>query len=230
MVYEADRSRRSTDILILILPMPIIWRLQVPLRNKVILSLIFGFGSVICIISIIRLKKLFLYTTAPMMAPPFDSDGPLNNGEPILYTILESCLGIICACLIIMKPIFTDSKLFNSLGRKLSSWSTSSRGSSQAGPGSAIKGRRISTWEPAAAQQRERRQDLQIMRTCVIDVEMEAAMIAEERRGQRSHDMNTNEKSDGVMMVNERSASESTISTSPRGEEVRGGDPARYVS
>ena len=64
----------------------------------------------------------------------------------------------------------------------------------------------------------------------MIDVEMEAAMIAEERRGQRSHDMNTNEKSDGVMMVNERSASESTISTSPRGEEVRGGDPARYVS
>lgn len=210
--------------------MPIIWRLHVPLRNKVILSLIFGFGSVICIISIIRLKKLFLYTTAPMMAPPFDSDGPLNNGEPILYTILESCLGIICACLIIMKPIFTDSKFFNSLGRKLSSWSTSSRGSSHAGPGSAIKERRIASWESAAAQQRERRQDLQIMRTCEIDVEMEAAIIAEERREQRLNDVNTTEKRDGVMMVNERSASESTISTSPRGEEVRDGDPARYVS
>lgn len=64
----------------------------------------------------------------------------------------------------------------------------------------------------------------------MIDVEMGAAMIAEERRGQRLSDMTTDGKRDGVLMVNERSESESTISTSSRGEEVRGGDPARYVS
>ncbi|KAL8820396.1 MAG: hypothetical protein Q9223_001387, partial [Gallowayella weberi] len=118
-----------TDILILILPMPTIWHLHVPLRNKIILSLIFGLGSLICIISIIRLRTLFYYTTAPMMSL-FDSDGPLNNNLPILYTVLESSLGVIAACLIIMKPIFTHSTFLHSLSHRFSSWSWRSGGSS----------------------------------------------------------------------------------------------------
>ncbi|KAI4253158.1 MAG: hypothetical protein L6R42_007692, partial [Xanthoria sp. 1 TBL-2021] len=215
-----------TDILILILPMPIIWRLHVPLRNKVILSLIFGLGSLICIISIIRIKKLFLYTTSPMMAPPFDSDGPRNNSAPVLYTVLESCLGVICACLVIMKPIFTDTKFFNSLSRKLSSWTTSSHGSSEAGP---AKGIRTASWELGAAQQRSSGRDLRIMKTCEIDVEMEAAIVAKESRGQRFIDLNANGKKEGVKMVEERSTSESSILTSPRGKGVRGGDPGECV-
>ncbi|KAI4266621.1 MAG: hypothetical protein L6R38_008636 [Xanthoria sp. 2 TBL-2021] len=194
--------------------MPIIWRLHVPLRNKVILSLIFGLGSLICIV---RIKKLFLYTTAPMMALPFDSDGPHNNSEPVLYTVLESCLGVICACLVIMKPIFTDSKFFNSLSRKISSWTTSSHNSSETGPAMAAKGRRTASWELGAARQKSSGRDLRIMKTCEIDVEMEAAMVAEKSRGQRYIDMNKNGKKQGAMMVDEKSTSESTVSTSPRG-------------
>ncbi|KAL8998557.1 MAG: hypothetical protein Q9169_002397 [Polycauliona sp. 2 TL-2023] len=200
-----------TDILILILPMPIIWRLQVPLRSKVILSAIFGFGSLICIISIIRLKALLSYTTAPMMGPPFDSDGPRDNSLPILLTVLEVSLGIICACLIMMKPIFTNSKFFNSLSRKLSSWSSSSAGSNEA------KGK-IASWGPARAvapQQDRRAMDMRIMKTCDIDVELEAAMVAGERRGHHSHTF-AEGKRDGNSMVDERSRSESSVSMSLR--------------
>lgn len=57
------------------------------------------------------------------------------------------------------------------------------------------------------------------MKTCEIDVEMEAAMVAKESRGQRFIDLNTNGKDEGVTMVEERSTSESSISTSPRGKE-----------
>ncbi|KAL8671865.1 MAG: hypothetical protein Q9168_003655 [Polycauliona sp. 1 TL-2023] len=205
-----------TDILILILPMPIIWRLQVPLRNKIILSLIFGLGSLICIISIIRLKVLFSYTTAPMTGPPFNSDGPRDNGLSILYTVVEVCLGVICACLIIMKPIFTNSKFFNSVSRKFSSWSSSSAGSSDAT-------KRIASWGPSravAAQQdtRARGMDMGILKTCEIDVELEAAMVAEGRRGQgMGHTpVYTDKRRDGHSMAGERSASEVTMSTSSR--------------
>lgn len=193
--------------------MPIIWRLHVPFRNKLILSLIFGLGSLICIISIVRLKVLLSYTTAPMMLPPFNSDGPRTNSMSILYTVLESCLGVICACLIIMKPIFTNSKFFNSLSRKISSWgSSSSNGSGEA------KGR-IPSWEHGTPQQHPGAQDLRIMKTCEIDVELQAAMVTQERRGQRLHHTHilTDMRREGGMMVDERSASESTISTSLKG-------------
>lgn len=109
-----------TDVIILVLPMPIIWRLQVPLRNKFILSLIFGFGFFICIISIIRLRTLLAYTTAPMMVL-YDSDGLYHNNLPILYTIVESSLGINCACLVLMKPLFTHWKPSKSIKSRFSS-------------------------------------------------------------------------------------------------------------
>ena len=193
--------------------MPIIWRLHVPLRNKLILSLIFGLGSLICIISIIRLKALLSYTTAPMMLPPFNSDGPRTNSMSILYTVLESCLGVICACLIIMKPIFTNSKFFNSLSRKFRSWgSSSSNGSGEA------KGR-IPSWGHGTPQQHPGAQDLRIIKTCEIDVELGAAMVAQERRGQtldHTHIL-TDMRRQGGMVVDERSTSESTISTSLKG-------------
>ncbi|KAL8896774.1 MAG: hypothetical protein Q9192_002918 [Flavoplaca navasiana] len=202
-----------TDILILILPMPIIWRLHVPLRNKLILSLIFGLGSLICMISIIRLKALLSYTTAPMMLPPFNSDGPRTNSMSILYTVLESCLGVICACLIIMKPIFTNSKFFNSLSRKISSW-----GSSSSNGFGAAKGR-IPSWEHGRPQQHPGAQDLRIMKTCEIDVELDAAIVAQERRGQRLDHTHIlmDMRREGGLLVDERSASESTISTSLKG-------------
>ncbi|KAL8678144.1 MAG: hypothetical protein Q9186_005476 [Xanthomendoza sp. 1 TL-2023] len=194
-----------TDILILILPMPTIWHLHVPLRNKIILSLIFGLGSLICIISIIRLRTLFSYTTAPMMSL-FDSDGPLNNNLPILYTVLESSLGVMAACVIIMKPIFTHSTFLHSLSHKFSAWSWRSSGGGGSGGGggdsetkdsndvvfqkvahrpngsedekkeSKERRGREGSWDFAGGEGRKVQQDLRILKTCVVDVDLEAAV------------------------------------------------------
>ncbi|KAL8798701.1 MAG: hypothetical protein Q9182_006452 [Xanthomendoza sp. 2 TL-2023] len=183
-----------TDILILILPMPIIWRLHVPLRNKIILSLIFGLGSLICIISIIRLRTLFSYTSAPMMSL-FDSDGPLTNNLPILYTVLESSLGVTAACLIIMKPIFTHSTVLHSLAHKFSfsAWSWRSGGSSDAesrkSKDAVIQERqqppptkhmhtnweKNAGWQPLPpAKKKTEGLDMRILKTCEIEVDLEA--------------------------------------------------------
>lgn len=49
------------DLLILGLPIPIIWKLNLTLRKKITLSVIFALGSVSCIISIVRLKSVVVY-------------------------------------------------------------------------------------------------------------------------------------------------------------------------
>lgn len=51
----------------------------------------------ICIVSIIRLRALVYWTM---------QDGTYANSRAILWTILESSLGIICACIVVMKPLF----------------------------------------------------------------------------------------------------------------------------
>ena len=49
------------DLLILALPIPVVWGLAMPFRQKVNLSIVFAFGSVSCIVSIIRLKSIIVY-------------------------------------------------------------------------------------------------------------------------------------------------------------------------
>lgn len=51
----------------------------------------------ICIISIIRLRALVDWTT---------QDGTYFNSRAILWTSLESSLGIICACIVVIRPLF----------------------------------------------------------------------------------------------------------------------------
>ena len=109
-----------------------------------------------------------------------------------------------------MKPIFTNSKFFNSLSRKISSWgSSSSNGSGEA------KGR-VPSWEHGTPQQYPGARDLRIVKTFEVDVELDAAIVAQEMRGQRLDHTHivTDMRRQGGMMVDERSASESTISTS----------------
>ena len=51
----------------------------------------------ICIISLIRLKALTDFA---------ETDAPYRNSLAIILTIVESALGVISACLIVMRPIF----------------------------------------------------------------------------------------------------------------------------
>ncbi|KAL8711335.1 MAG: hypothetical protein Q9220_004232 [cf. Caloplaca sp. 1 TL-2023] len=204
-----------TDIIILILPMPIIWRLHVPLRQKFILSFIFGFGSLICIISIIRLRALFSYTTAPMMYPPYNADGIHDNNLPILYTNLESALGVICACVIIMKPIFTHSTFAKSVGKRLSSWTG---GSSSAASGSASASPYASDSKSGGGDNAPR-QDMRIWRTCDIDIESDIVDVEAARGndGQGLKSADTHGKGAGAMAtVDVRPVSETSRASGGR--------------
>lgn len=79
-------------------------------RSKHVSVLRSNLVNSICIVSIIRLRALVYWTM---------QDGTYTNSRAILWTSLESCLGIICACIVVMKPLF--GKLLPKSHGKLSS-------------------------------------------------------------------------------------------------------------
>jgi hypothetical protein len=53
-----------TDIAIFLLPMPILWRMRLPRKQKIILLLVFGAGLFVIVVAIIRTASLFDLTVA----------------------------------------------------------------------------------------------------------------------------------------------------------------------
>nr|ANM86380.1 hypothetical protein [Cladonia uncialis subsp. uncialis]AUW31253.1 hypothetical protein [Cladonia uncialis subsp. uncialis] len=95
-----------TDLTIVILPMPVLWKLQLPVAKKVALTFMFGVGVLICIVSTIRILSLSVWQT---------SDFTYGMRQIAYWSLLEPTLGIINCCLPIMGPIIsaaTSSKLW----------------------------------------------------------------------------------------------------------------------
>ena len=69
----------------------------------------------ICVVSLVRLKGLIFWSVI---------DSPYENTMAIICTSLESTLGIICACMVVMRPlfgrIFPDRLKYNKTTNKLS--------------------------------------------------------------------------------------------------------------
>jgi len=84
-----------SDFMVLALPIPHIWDLQLPLARKLGLVVMFSLGIFITVISIIRLKSLQAISfTDPTYTLPLG----------LLWSTLEPCLGIINANLPMCRP------------------------------------------------------------------------------------------------------------------------------
>lgn len=122
-----------TDFLIFLLPMPIVWGITLPRRQKFILFGIFGLGFVVVVISIVRLFELDRNQKrlAPG-APPYDFT---YAAADISYlTSVELNGAIICASCLTLKPL---------VARYAPRWlgSLGSRGGGGAAGEAVIKGR-----------------------------------------------------------------------------------------
>jgi hypothetical protein len=53
------------DVVIFLLPLRLIWRLHVPIRQKVRVVFVFGVGAIVCITTLIRLIHLSLLIEQP---------------------------------------------------------------------------------------------------------------------------------------------------------------------
>ena len=107
------------DFVILILPMPLVWRLQLKRNKKILITVTFMGGTVACIVSIVRLH----YTHA--VNSTFDSSCESFFVSSLLYLLeklklsmlgddvnvgivsgVELCIGIIAACIPTYRPLF----------------------------------------------------------------------------------------------------------------------------
>lgn len=87
------------DGLVIALPAPIVWSLKLPARKKFGISCMFGLGFIVCIMNAARIG-----TT--IVADEADYTYTLSNVA--IFSGLEIWLGIVAACVPLMKPLLTS--------------------------------------------------------------------------------------------------------------------------
>ncbi|RMY91677.1 hypothetical protein D0862_09680 [Hortaea werneckii] len=85
------------DVLVLVLPLPGIWGLRLPRRQKVGLVVVFLLGFFVCAVSVVRLLTVFLVSRTGDLV----QSGVWN----IIWSAVEANVGIVCACLLALKPL-----------------------------------------------------------------------------------------------------------------------------
>ena len=95
-----------TDVMILSLPIPCIWALQMPAKHKVGVSAIFLLGILTVLAGI---AKLAVFYNIARQAAGGDYDITWYETPAILWPFIESALGIVGACLPLLRPLFAGT-------------------------------------------------------------------------------------------------------------------------
>ena len=87
------------DLMVIVLPMPVLWNLQLPTHKKVALSAMFSMGLAIVVINIGRIHA----------GSGITPRNHVMQGYYIcLLVALEGLIGIVSACLPVLKPVFNE--------------------------------------------------------------------------------------------------------------------------
>ncbi|KID96524.1 hypothetical protein MAJ_07460, partial [Metarhizium majus ARSEF 297] len=86
-----------TDVVLLVLPMPIVWGLHASVRLRLVLVLTFLFGSIGLITSVLRF--IAFYNKSSFIDPTF------HAVELIIWTVCEPGVYLIAACLLVYRPL-----------------------------------------------------------------------------------------------------------------------------
>ncbi|KAJ5466667.1 hypothetical protein N7539_009396 [Penicillium diatomitis] len=85
------------DLLILLIPIPVVWKLKMRITQKLMITGVFFIGVFVCVASIVRLHYLtYLKNTV---------DITWYMSDVYVWSTVEPCLGIICACLPALQPL-----------------------------------------------------------------------------------------------------------------------------
>ncbi len=93
--YVNAAGNIATDIIIFTLPLPVLWRLNLPRSQRLSLIGIFCLGFFTCTISVIRITFLNL-----------KGDDTYANVAAACWSIGELCCAIVCSCLPTLRPVF----------------------------------------------------------------------------------------------------------------------------
>ncbi|KAI4252331.1 MAG: hypothetical protein LQ352_004359 [Teloschistes flavicans] len=121
-----------TDVLILSLPIPIVWSLHLERSKKIGVCALFLLGGFVCVTSIVRLYYLEAVDSGHGVDPTWE------NVNAAIWSCVEPCIGIVCACLPVMSPLLRTHvvSLATSAFRSRSKRSKQSGSSGYTGEGS----------------------------------------------------------------------------------------------
>ncbi|KAF9892551.1 hypothetical protein FE257_001660 [Aspergillus nanangensis] len=105
----------AEDVALLIIPITIVWRMKLARPEKIRITILFALGGLVCIFGILRVVELIHYQTDNLTA---------SGAFEVTWAVLEINLGIVCACLVLMRPLLRIWKDF--IQRHLRRDSTSS--------------------------------------------------------------------------------------------------------
>ncbi|RYP15842.1 hypothetical protein DL765_005456 [Monosporascus sp. GIB2] len=85
------------DFVIYVLPSPMLWNVQLPVKQRIALIGVFVVGAFVCITGIIRVPTLW---------DAVSSDDPTwDHFGAAVWSAVETNFGIVCACLVHFKPL-----------------------------------------------------------------------------------------------------------------------------
>lgn len=97
LLYFSTAFSAATDVVLCILPLPFFWKLHIALREKIIVSCLFGVGLFAAAASILR---------ATQLASISNVNVTMRAMPALDWSVAEVFTGIICACLPCLKPLF----------------------------------------------------------------------------------------------------------------------------
>lgn len=89
----------ASDLAILVLPMPILWTLQMKRQKRIAVISVFSVGSIAVLASIIRIYALYLWSTDP--------DTPYQGARILIWSQIELNTAIISSSFPALKPLFS---------------------------------------------------------------------------------------------------------------------------
>ncbi|KIW85823.1 hypothetical protein Z517_01215 [Fonsecaea pedrosoi CBS 271.37] len=105
-----------TDIAILLLPMPILTGMRLPRKQKIILVATFSFGAFVAVVDVVRIAYLQEASLNRLKVVDGTGGNPSRIVEDndfswyaslsFMWSAVEVCVGIICACVPSLKPLF----------------------------------------------------------------------------------------------------------------------------
>ncbi|CAG8950852.1 hypothetical protein HYFRA_00003069 [Hymenoscyphus fraxineus] len=85
------------DMFLLAIPLPVLWGLYMPLKQKMLLSVVFMLGGFVVLVSILRLTSLH--------AVAVSNDVSFDNANAFMWSAIEVNVAIICAALQSARPV-----------------------------------------------------------------------------------------------------------------------------
>lgn len=87
-----------TDVVLVIMPIPYVWKLHAPVAQRIVLAGIFALGAFVSIVSIIRLSVLLKTADSTL-------DLTYTFKDVYLWSLVEVNVGLICVCLPSLRPM-----------------------------------------------------------------------------------------------------------------------------